>query len=55
MEKLMEIIDRLIKSGLNETEAICLVGAFLETEANTLLLAPDQRQCPSEDSMYMLS
>lgn len=55
MEKLMEIIDRLIMSGLSETEAVCLVGSFLETEANSLLLDLDPRQCPTEDSKCMFS
>lgn len=43
MDKLMEIIDRLIISGLDETEAICLIGSFLETEAPVIAQGTDQR------------
>ena len=42
MDKLMEIIDRLIMSGLSETEAICLIGSFLETEAPVIAQCTDR-------------
>lgn len=52
---LMEIIDRLIMSGLDETEAICLIGAFLEREADSMIRKLQQEKHEDADRIRFLN
>lgn len=52
---LMEIIDRLIMSGLDETEAICLIGAFLEREADSMIRKLQQEKHEDADRIQFFN